>query len=196
MTLKHIFEKKSDTLFVLFHGTGGDEHDLVPLAQMIDNAASILSLRGHIDENGMKRFFKRVSPGVFDTNHVKEQATLIYNYIQELNIFSQFSSIYFIGYSNGANVISVIMQLHPDFIPNAFLLHPMLIVNESKPLTSNILVTYGEFDQMILKSETLEMISFLKKHGATITSQSFQAGHEITPQEIQFIQSYYNSQSN
>ncbi|WP_343089476.1 hypothetical protein, partial [Methanocalculus natronophilus] len=52
--------------FVLFHGTGGSKEDLIPLAKMIDEKANILSFEGDVDEGGMKRFFKRKAPGVFD----------------------------------------------------------------------------------------------------------------------------------
>jgi len=45
---------------------GGDEYDLVGVAEMIDNKANVLSVRGKVLENGMSRFFKRFSEGVFD----------------------------------------------------------------------------------------------------------------------------------
>ena len=40
--------------------------DLVPLANIIDPHAIILSLRGKILENGMPRFFTRLYEGFFD----------------------------------------------------------------------------------------------------------------------------------
>ncbi len=51
---------------LLLHGTGGDENDLIPMARMLSADASLLSIRGKVLENGMPRFFRRLSEGVFD----------------------------------------------------------------------------------------------------------------------------------
>ena len=67
--MKHIFNKGKDPkkpTLLLLHGTGGTELDLLPLAGMIDDEASVLSVRGNILENGMPRFFKRLAEGIFD----------------------------------------------------------------------------------------------------------------------------------
>ena len=40
---------------LLLHGTGGNEDDLVPVGQMIDPAAAVLSPRGNVLEGGMPR---------------------------------------------------------------------------------------------------------------------------------------------
>ncbi len=69
LTMKHIFQKGNDPskpTLLLLHGTGGTEHDLLPLTDKIDPDANILSVRGNVLENGMPRFFKRLAEGVFD----------------------------------------------------------------------------------------------------------------------------------
>jgi predicted esterase len=50
----------------MLHGTGGDEHDLIQLGQMLDPAAALLSPRGNVLEHGAPRFFRRLAEGVFD----------------------------------------------------------------------------------------------------------------------------------
>ncbi|GAE95105.1 carboxylesterase [Gracilibacillus boraciitolerans JCM 21714] len=66
--MKHIFKEgkslKGPT-FLLLHGTGGSENDLLPLAEIMDPDANILSVRGSVSENGMARFFKRLAEGGF-----------------------------------------------------------------------------------------------------------------------------------
>ncbi|MEH6995708.1 carboxylesterase, partial [Neobacillus drentensis] len=67
--MKHIFNKGKDLIkptFLMLHGTGGNELDLLPLAGIIDDEASVLSVRGNVLENGMPRFFRRLAEGVFD----------------------------------------------------------------------------------------------------------------------------------
>src|SRR5437762_2042551 len=55
------------TTFLLLHGTGGNEQDLIPLAHELDKSAAILSPRGKVLENGITpRFFRRLAEGAFD----------------------------------------------------------------------------------------------------------------------------------
>src|ERR1700749_3395655 len=55
-----------DVVLLVLHGTGGDENDLIPLANMLRPGAAILSPRGNVLEHGMPRFFRRLAEGVFD----------------------------------------------------------------------------------------------------------------------------------
>ena len=71
-----IKNKKQTTIirninFILLHGTGGNEDDLIPIGQMLTSSASLLSPRGKVLENGMPRFFKRLAEGVFDIEDSK-----------------------------------------------------------------------------------------------------------------------------
>ena len=59
---------------LLLHGTGGDEHDLLPLGRMLAPGAALLSPRGNVLERGMPRFFRRFAEGVFDEEDVKRRA--------------------------------------------------------------------------------------------------------------------------
>lgn len=57
----HIFKEGQDKkkpVLLLLHGTGGTEEDLLPLADLIDPKASVLSVRGNVTENGMPRFLE------------------------------------------------------------------------------------------------------------------------------------------
>ena len=60
--------------FLLLHGTGGDENDLLQLGAMISPGSALLSPRGRVLENGMPRFFRRLAEGVFDEEDVRERA--------------------------------------------------------------------------------------------------------------------------
>ena len=44
---------------LLLHGSGGDEHDLIPLAERIAPGHALLSPRGKVNEQGITRFFRR-----------------------------------------------------------------------------------------------------------------------------------------
>ena len=71
-TREHVTKEKQEfTTLLLLHGTGGSEEDMLPLGQQIAPEAAILSPRGKVLENGMPRFFRRLSEGVFDLEDLK-----------------------------------------------------------------------------------------------------------------------------
>lgn len=55
-----ISKGQSPRVYILFHGTGGSEFDLLQLGKHIDHDATKIGLRGNVTESGMSRFFKRI----------------------------------------------------------------------------------------------------------------------------------------
>src|SRR6185295_5896381 len=53
-------------LLLLFHGTGGDEHQFTGLGSQLVPGAAIISPRGDVSEFGAARFFRRTGEGVYD----------------------------------------------------------------------------------------------------------------------------------
>ncbi|HEX3204933.1 MAG TPA: alpha/beta hydrolase, partial [Propionibacteriaceae bacterium] len=74
----HVFLPADDPAagppLLLLHGTGGNEHDLLPLRDHLSPGAAVLSVRGTVLEHGMPRFFRRVSEGVFDEDDLRRRA--------------------------------------------------------------------------------------------------------------------------
>src|SRR5688572_4040340 len=60
-------------ILLLLHGTGGNEHDLVPLKDALMPEAGVLSPRGQVLERGMPRFFRRLAEGVFDIDDLQQR---------------------------------------------------------------------------------------------------------------------------
>src|SRR5699024_11795752 len=70
-------------VLLLLHGTGGTEQDLLPLAELIDPEASVLSVRGNVLENGMPRFFRRLAEGVFDEADLIARTKELHDFLDE-----------------------------------------------------------------------------------------------------------------
>ena len=68
------------TILVL-HGTGGDENDLLPLAQHIAPGFGYVSPRGNVSERGMPRFFRRFAERVFDPDDVQARPAQIPSFL-------------------------------------------------------------------------------------------------------------------
>lgn len=59
---------------VVLHGSGGDEMQVLPFAQQLDPHANIIAPRGRIDQNGERRWFRKLSPTRFDQRSIRAQA--------------------------------------------------------------------------------------------------------------------------
>lgn len=176
------------TLFVL-HGTGGDENDLLALAKAIRPTAAILSPRGKILENGMNRFFARLSPGVFDLTDLRKQTKELAEFINRATKKHSINpnQLVAVGYSNGANMAVNLMLNYPVLLCGAVLLRPLLPNKPSKiPDLSNqkILVLGGERDTLISPGQTKELIEYLRTTKAQLSVNWQSVGHELTQTDI------------
>ena len=59
---------------LLLHGTGGNEQDMLPLAEEIAPGDAVLSPRGRVVEHGAPRFFRRFAEGVLDIEDWRRNA--------------------------------------------------------------------------------------------------------------------------
>lgn len=191
--MKHIFIKgtnPSKPTFLLLHGTGGNEHDLLPIAGMIDDEASILSVRGNVSENGMPRFFKRLAEGVFDEEDLVFRTKELKEFIDHASTEYDFNPnhVIAIGYSNGANIAGSLLFHYEDVLKGAMLLHPMVpIRNLDLPQMKNVSVFIGagKNDPICLPQETEELASLLQGAGAKVETHWENNGHSLTRTEIE-----------
>src|SRR5947199_7563149 len=112
---------KSERTLLLLHGTGGNERDLLPLGRELDPNASLLSPRGKVLENGMPRYFRRLSEGVFDLEDLQkrtqELADFVISAAKHYKIDNK--NIVAVGYSNGANIAASMLLLRPEILSAA-----------------------------------------------------------------------------
>ncbi|MDX5474566.1 MAG: carboxylesterase, partial [Bacillaceae bacterium] len=127
--MKHIFQQgMNDNTLLLLHGTGGTEQDLLPLANMIDGKANILSVRGNVLENGMPRFFRRLSEGIFDEEDLLFRTKELNEFLKEASSHYGFNrnNVIAVGYSNGANIAGSLLFHYENSLKAAILYHPMV----------------------------------------------------------------------
>jgi phospholipase/carboxylesterase len=190
----HKFEKGSLPLTVLaLHGTGGDETDLMPIARAVAPGASILSPRGKADENEAYRFFARKGPGVFDEGEVLRRAEELAGWIAwavaEYKLDA--SRVFALGYSNGANIATSVMLLHPGVLAGGVLLRPMRVIRPD-PLPdlagAPVLIAAGREDGMMPAGEAEALGRLLAEAGASVDfAMQDEVGHELTPQDFSLV---------
>lgn len=197
--MKHIFKKGTDLTnptLLLLHGTGGNEEDLLPLAQLIDAEANVLSVRGNILENGMPRFFKRLQEGVFDEANLKEETKNLAEFLDEAAKEYGFDrkNVVALGYSNGANIAGSLLFLYQDALRGAMLHHPMVPLRGIElPDLSHVpvFIGAGENDPICSPEESIELKELLEKAGAEVAIDWGRNGHSLTQQELAAAAQWY-----
>jgi len=193
------FEKgTSNHTFVLFHGTGGSKEDLIPLARMIDEEANILSIEGDVEEAGMKRFFKRIKPGVFDEEDLIERTHSLYDTLNALAKEKGLDRDNFIalGYSNGANIIASTIYHYTKPFKAVFLHHPMMPFENMECHAQHDLPVFigaGNNDPICPSAQTLRLAKTLNNCEAQVDIHWHDSGHELTQSELDAAKKFYDT---
>ena len=177
-----------DTLLVL-HGTGGNEDDLIGIAQTVAPGAAVISPRGNVLEGGAPRFFRRLAEGVFDPAEVRSRGEELAKFIRAAVASYDLdpARVFALGYSNGANIASTVMLLDPEVLRAAVLLRPMLVFEprEKVDLSRNaLLISAGKVDPIVPPESVEKLVALLGERGAEVTLKWQLGGHNLVPSEI------------
>ncbi|WP_422124137.1 alpha/beta hydrolase [Planococcus sp. X10-3] len=198
--MKHIFKMGTNPqkpVLLLLHGTGGTENDLMPLAAHIDPEASVLSVRGNVSENGMPRFFKRLSEGVFDMEDLKVRTEELHQFIADSAEQYGFdrSNVVAVGYSNGANIAANLLFSFKDALKAAILHHPMVPNREADipSLTGTpVFIAAGTNDPICPAQESEDLEKLLAEAGASVELHWEDQGHQLTMPEVEAAKVWYS----
>ena len=188
----------SERTLLLLHGTGGNERDLLSLGRELDHNASLLSPRGQILENGMPRFFRRLAEGVFDLEDLNRRTHELADFVAAAAEHYQFAAdqVIAVGYSNGANIAASLLLLRPQTLLGAILFRAVApLMPAAQPDLSSVRVWIGAGDQdtIIPTSESQRLAELLRRSGADVTIRFFDAGHNLTNDEIETARDWLKS---
>jgi phospholipase/carboxylesterase len=191
--MKHLFKKGSDErkpVLLLLHGTGGNEEDLLALADMISPDSAVLSVRGNVSENGMPRFFRRLAEGVFDEEDLIFRTKELNEFIDESANKYRFdrNNVVAVGYSNGANIAGSLIFHYEDAFKGAILHHPMVPRRgiELPDLTNlPVFIGAGKNDPICPAAETEELENLLTNAGAKVHVKWENMGHQLSRAEVE-----------
>jgi phospholipase/carboxylesterase len=186
----HVFipadESAAGAPLLLLHGTGGDEHDLLPLRDQLSPGAAVLSARGTVIENGMPRFFRRLREGVFDEDDLRVRADELAEFV--VNASAEYAipagSLVAVGFSNGANIASALMLQRPGLLGAAVLMSAMVPFADppDADLTGALVViSNGALDPMIPEGLTERLAKQLRERGAEVVELPHPGGHQLWP---------------
>lgn len=179
------------TTVLLLHGTGGNERDLLPLAQGFGPGVNVLSVRGNVLEGGMPRFFRRLGMGVFDEDDVRFRTHELAAFLTQASEKEGFDAtqVVAVGYSNGANIAGGLLLLYPELLAGAVLWRPMQPLTRDVPAPSSIrrppvFFNPGTRDPTVDPAATERYAALLSSAGFRLTQQHTPAGHNLTQADV------------
>ena len=189
----HVFLPADDAAagppLLLLYGTGGNEHDLLPLRDHLSPGAAVLSVRGTVLENGMPRFFRRIREGVFDEDDLRRRADDLAVFVVAASAAYRIAegSLIAVGFSNGANIASAMLLRRPDLLAGAVLLAAMVPYAEPPAADLGgrlVIISNGDRDPMIAAGATQQLASQLRERGAEVVELPHPGGHQIYPEVL------------
>ena len=176
-------------VLLLLHGTGGDEHSLLPLAPMIAPDAAILSPRGNVLEQGAPRFFRRLAEGVFDVEDLHRRTEELADFIDAAASEHGFdrARVHAVGYSNGANVAASLMLSRPEALAGAVLLRAMLPFEPAHApslVGVGALLVSGRDDPIVPPPQVERLATLLRDACAEVELVWQPGGHQLGPADV------------
>jgi predicted esterase len=200
LALQHVWIPPTtvDRTLLLLHGTGGNEHDLLPLAEMLLPGAGVLSPRGNVLENGMPRFFRRLAEGVFDEPDLRARTAELGDFVRDAAQSYRFEpgNIVAIGFSNGANIAASLLLLYPDILRRAILFRAMVPLRPDTPPVLHgvrVLMSEGVRDPIIPKAEGEELARMLRAGGADVSLVWQEAAHGLVDADLRSARAWLSA---
>lgn len=176
-------EQPDGTTLVLLHGTGGNEADLMPMARRVAPHAELLGLRGRATEEGSNRWFRRFGAMRFDQQDIRGEAEAFVAFVQGAitGYGLDPERLVFLGYSNGANMLGAVIQLHPGVVRRAVLLRATQVLEEppAPDLAGTSVLLLNGRDHAII-GDPSGLAQALTGQGAHLDHIELPAGHELT----------------
>ena len=197
LVLIHRFEPgpEAERPLLLLHGTGGDESNLIPLGRMVVPDAPLLSPRGPVLENGMPRFFRRLSEGVFDEADLRQRAEDLADFVAAARQRYGLAAPVALGFSNGANIAAAVLLLRPEALAGAVLLRPMMPL--ARPPQADlagkaVLILSGATDPVVPSANAARLAELLRAAGAAVEHRVLPSGHDLSQADVSLAKAWFD----
>ena len=199
----HVYRPGEDgaPTFLMLHGTGSSEQEILGLAEAMDPTAAVLSPRGRISENGMRRWFRRIEEGVFDVDSVRSEAAELAAFVEWARSAYGLDArpITAIGFSNGANMALALAILHPASVSTVVAfsgMYPFADESLSVRLDAlDVVLLNGDADPMAPSASVDVLEREAVAAGASVTRLTRSGSHGIAPSEIAAAQDWLKARA-
>ncbi|MCT7377348.1 alpha/beta hydrolase [Chelativorans salis] len=174
-------------LLFVFHGTGGDEHQLLSMAETVLPGAGIVAPRGDVSEQGAARFFRRTGEGVYDMDDLARATEKMSGFVNAHVAAQKPSAVLGLGYSNGANILATVIFADPALFEAAVLMHPLIPFQPrigAGTFKARLLLTAGRNDPISPSTLTDRLMAYLGAAAPGSEIMWHEGGHEVRPEEL------------
>ncbi|WP_312797822.1 alpha/beta hydrolase [Tianweitania sp.] len=188
--------KGSPTL-ILLHGSGGNETSLMDLAAKVAPGSALLGIRGRVVQDGINRWYKRVTPTTFDQDDIRSEANAFAKFMTtaQKDYGIDLNNAIYLGYSNGANLLAALSFLHPDLVQRAALLRPMMVLKTLPDVNlakDSILAVAGKNDATY-GSFAPGLADALRGKGAEVVGKTVELGHLLGDADVSAVKTWLAS---
>jgi phospholipase/carboxylesterase len=198
-------------VLLILHGYGADEFDLLSLADYLDDQLLVISLRAPIvlDQGGHAWYhltWTTTNLKADDESRTQSETILT----KELpNIIEQEggdpNNVYLMGFSQGAAMCFALLGRH-DLASHGITVKGLMalsgyipqdvlpILREKRFDNLPVLITHGEFDDLIPAIAMDQSEAAMRHTGAKVTAKLYQMGHGLLPETIEDISRWYRKQ--
>lgn len=181
-------------VILALHGTGADEHDLLPLAGLAAPGQPVLSPRGPVREGAANRWFRRFAEGVFDVEDAARRAGELAAWLGAALATHGLAGrqVMALGFSNGANIAGGLLLRHPGVLSGAVLLRGQAVLAPSGPTATGarVLLVSGVADPIVPEAEAARLAEALRAAGAAVAHETVVAGHGLTQQDVSLARAF------
>ena len=173
-------------LFLVFHGTGGDENQFFALAGQLLPGARIVAPRGDVSEGGALRYFRRTGEGVYDMDDLRLRVAQMIAFVEARRAENSPRQVVGLGYSNGANILAAVQFAAPDLFDASVQMHPLIpfAPPDADFSGKRVLITAGKRDPMAPEAMTQGLSDYFATHGAATSLFWHAGGHELRQEEL------------
>jgi len=175
-------------VILALHGTGADEHDLLPLAELVAPGQPVLSPRGPVKEGHANRWFRRFAEGRFDLPDVERRAAELAAWVDAAKAGYGLAGrkVVALGFSNGANIAAALLLRHPGSLAGAVLLRGQATLDATDASAAGVpvLLISGAMDPIVPARESTRLADALRTAGAVLDHRTVPAGHGLTQQDV------------
>ncbi|WP_265456538.1 alpha/beta hydrolase [Enterococcus sp. HY326] len=180
---------KNKQLVVAFHGTGGNEYQLLTTLATLYPEASVLTYLGTVGVGSERRFFAPLRNGQLKRADFEAQVTAFLMETWPAVAHEEYQEIILIGYSNGANFALGLLEKNPKLATTAILLHPSnLDYHFAGKSETKVILTTGAQDSQSLPGDIVQLKNQLSGHFTDVYLVIADGGHQLTEQELTEIQ--------
>ncbi len=198
----HVWEPSADVAsnktFLLLHGSGADEFDLLGLGRALDPNANLLSPRGLRKSDGANRFFKLVEQDTYDEKEVIDNSAELADFLWVASGEYGFNpdNVYAVGFSNGANAATSLLLLQPHSVAGVVAFGNNKVFEDTpfkkgKPNLAGkrVWIANGAADAYSPQYRVDKLIAEFTDLGAEVEFLLHPGGHTISKDHVQQIRS-------